>query len=90
VTRQFATTNVLVYAYATIARDRHEVARQLARDSGESQTGAHSVQVLQDLYVTLTRKAAVPVPPAKGRRLRGAAPAPSDLWGDRPTWPATR
>ncbi|MDR1512306.1 MAG: PIN domain-containing protein [Propionibacteriaceae bacterium] len=85
-TRQFVDTNVLVYAYDTGAGDRHEIARQLVGDLGDSQAGAISVQVLQEFYVTLSRKAAVPVPPAEARRHLLAlsrwavhAPTPSDV-----------
>jgi predicted nucleic acid-binding protein len=85
-TGQFVDTNVLVYAYDTGAGDRHETARELVGDLGDSQSGALSVQVLQEFYVTISRKAQVPVPPAEARRHLLAlsrwavhAPTPSDV-----------
>ncbi|MDR3360131.1 MAG: PIN domain-containing protein [Bifidobacteriaceae bacterium] len=67
-TRQFVDTNVLVYAYDLGAGERHERARQLVDELAVGRQGAVSVQVLQEFYVTITRKAAVPVASAVARQ----------------------
>lgn len=60
-TLQFVDTNVLLYAYDPAADDRHELARELVGRLGRERLGAVSVQVLQELYVNLIRKVAVPL-----------------------------
>jgi predicted nucleic acid-binding protein len=52
----FVDTNVLVYALDEEQGERHETARALIEDLWESEGGVLSTQVLQELYVTLTRK----------------------------------
>jgi predicted nucleic acid-binding protein len=52
----FVDTNVLVYALDEEQGERHETARALIEDLWETEGGVLSTQVLQDLYVTLTRK----------------------------------
>jgi len=52
----FVDTNILVYAYDVDAGDKHEVARQLVRGLWRSRRGVLSTQVLQEFYVTVTRK----------------------------------
>jgi len=59
---QFVDTNILVYAYDITASDKHRRARQLVLDLWESGTGCLSIQVLQEFYVTATRKIARPLP----------------------------
>jgi predicted nucleic acid-binding protein len=61
----FVDTNILVYAEDRDAGRKHEVARDLIVDLWRSRKGVLSVQVLQELYVTLTRKVRRPV--AAGR-----------------------
>ena len=65
VRRTFLDTNVLVYAYDTDAGAKHERARTLLIDLWESESGVVSTQVLQEFYVTVTRK--LPKPLAKGK-----------------------
>ena len=60
--RQFVDTNVLVYAHDTSAGAKHQRAKALIQDLWERQAGCLSVQVLQELYVTLTGKVAQPPP----------------------------
>lgn len=55
-TLEFIDTNVLVYAYDASVPGRHEVARTLVSRLGVDRAGAISVQVLQEFYVTVTRK----------------------------------
>jgi len=62
---EFCDTNLFVYAYdATAGRKREQATALLARlwDSG---AGVVSVQVLQELFVALTRKIPQPLPPVE-------------------------
>jgi predicted nucleic acid-binding protein len=52
----FTDTNVLVYAYDRDAGDKHGRARAIVEDLLEARRGCVSIQVLQELFVTLTRK----------------------------------
>jgi predicted nucleic acid-binding protein len=61
----FVDTNVLVYAEDGTAGRKHDLARDLIIDLWNNRNGVLSVQVLQELYVTLTRKVGKPLPPAK-------------------------
>jgi predicted nucleic acid-binding protein len=54
--RSFVDTNVLVYAEDREAGRKHDEARALVLALWNDRTGVVSVQVLQELYVTLTRK----------------------------------
>lgn len=76
--REFLDTNVVVYAYDVSAGDKHVRALELLDDLASTERGALSVQVLQELFVTLTMK--VPEPLA----VREAAHLVSDL-GAMPT-----
>jgi predicted nucleic acid-binding protein len=53
---EFCDTNVVVYAYDTSAGAKHARARQLLERLWLDGVGAVSVQVLQELFVTLTLK----------------------------------
>ena len=64
---EFCDTNVIVYAYDVTAGTRREFARQLLDRLWTDGVGAASVQVLQELFVTLTRKIARPVDVATAR-----------------------
>jgi len=59
--REFVDTNVLVYAFDRSSGAKGETARALVRGLWESGRGCLSLQVLQELYVTLTRKVAMPL-----------------------------
>jgi len=63
----FLYTNVLAYAFD----DRSPTKRDIARDLLSHATFATSAQVLGELYVTLTRKLATPVPPDVARQVIG-------------------
>ena len=67
--KTFVDTNVLVYAYDRAAGEKHERARSLIRSLWETGTGAVSVQILQELYVNIRRKARHPVSAEKARAL---------------------
>ena len=52
----FVDTNILVHAEDRDEKDRHPIARDLVADLWRSREGVVSVQVLQELFVTVTRK----------------------------------
>jgi predicted nucleic acid-binding protein len=59
--RQFVDTNILVYAHDASAGEKQIRARELIEDLWESRAGCLSIQVLQEFYVTITRKVARPL-----------------------------
>jgi predicted nucleic acid-binding protein len=63
----FVDTNVLIYAYDRSAGAKHTAARSLIAGLWEARTGVLSTQVLQEFYVTVTRKLPRPLPPARAR-----------------------
>jgi predicted nucleic acid-binding protein len=67
--RTFVDTNVLVYAHDADAGEKHIMAARAVADLWESRSGIISTQVLQELYVTLTRKVASPLKSILVRRL---------------------
>jgi predicted nucleic acid-binding protein len=71
--REFVDTNVLVYAYDGGAGPKAEQARDLVAGLWRSGQGCLSLQVLQELCVTITRKVPKPMPAA------GAAALVEDL-----------
>lgn len=66
---EFCDTNVFVYAYDRSAGTRRDQARRLLERLWTTGDGVVSVQLLQELYVTLTRKASPPVAPPEARAL---------------------
>ena len=60
--RVFVDTNVLVYAHDLDSGEKHRIASTLLMDIWSHRTGVLSVQVLQECYVTLTRKILHPLP----------------------------
>jgi predicted nucleic acid-binding protein len=61
--QEFVDANILVYAFDTSAEAKQTAALQLLERLWESGTGCLSVQVLQEFFVTTTRKVARPLPP---------------------------
>ena len=59
--RQFIDANVLVYAYDASAGRKKGAAERLLARLWETGTGYLSVQVLQEFFVTVTRKVAEPL-----------------------------
>ncbi len=57
----FIDTNILVYAYDADSGNKHSRARELLRNCWEEETGVLSTQVLQEFYVTTTRKLPKPL-----------------------------
>jgi predicted nucleic acid-binding protein len=58
---QFVDSNILIYAYDVTAGMKHEQAKALLAGLWESRCGCLSVQVLQEFYVTVTRKVTRPL-----------------------------
>jgi predicted nucleic acid-binding protein len=77
----FVDTNVLVYAVDAGAGVKHAAARDWMTVLWERQTGRISVQVLQEFYVTVTRKLRPGMSPAEAQReVRALMPwAPSEI-----------
>jgi predicted nucleic acid-binding protein len=61
--RQFVDTNIFVYAYDKGNGVKQRLARKLITGLWENRRGCVSIQVLQELYVTLTKKVSTPLPP---------------------------
>jgi len=66
--RQFVDTNILVYGYDLTAGDKHLLAKRLLDKLWSDSTGCLSTQVLQEFYVTVTRKVRQPLPPETASR----------------------
>ena len=58
---EFVDTNIFVYANDAAAGKKHETAKKLVGQLWKSQSGCISIQVLQELYVSLTKKVNPPV-----------------------------
>ena len=65
----FLDTNVLVYAFDRSAGRKHELARRLVEACWANENGCMSVQVLQEFYVTVTRKIAAPLESLTARQI---------------------
>jgi predicted nucleic acid-binding protein len=75
--RAFVDTNVLVYLFDADAPAKQQRARELVADLARSGAFVVSAQVVSELYVTLTRKLAPPVPAETALRIvRGLAVFP--------------
>jgi len=57
----FLDTNILVYAYDLSAGPKHSLAVQLVEGCWENENGCLSLQVLQEFFVTVTRKIRLPL-----------------------------
>ncbi|MHB8618303.1 MAG: PIN domain-containing protein, partial [Chloroflexota bacterium] len=64
---EFCDTNIFVYAYDPSMGEKHEKASLLLARLWEDRAGVTSVQILQELFVTLTRKGVIlmPIPQAR-------------------------
>lgn len=65
--RQFVDTNVLVYAFDKSAGSKNTRAQALLHSLCESAEACTSIQVLQEFYVTITRKVQRPLPAHEAR-----------------------
>lgn len=59
---EFVDANVLVYAFDSSAARKQRTARELLERLWGSGTGCISIQVLQEFFVTITRKVPKPLP----------------------------
>ena len=67
--RRFVDTNVLVYAHDESAGGKRDQARALVEELWRSRDGCLSLQVLQEFYVTVTRKIAKPLDAATAKAI---------------------
>jgi len=67
--RTFVDTKILVYAHDLDAGEKHIVAKGIVTELWNSRAGVLSTQVLQEFYVTLTRKIPSPVKVPNARRI---------------------
>jgi hypothetical protein len=74
--RQFVDADVLVYAHDVTAGYKHNRARSPVEELWETREGCLSVQVLQEFFVTTTRKIPKPLD----------APAAAQIIGDLAHW----
>jgi predicted nucleic acid-binding protein len=65
--RTFVDTNVLVYALDEDQGERHRTAMERIEQLWDTEAGLLSTQVLQELYVTLTRKLKRPMTRPRAR-----------------------
>ena len=65
----FLDTNILVYAYDRSAEQKHNLAAQLMESCWENENGCISIQVLQEFFVTVTRKIATPMDHQTARQI---------------------
>ena len=59
--RQFVDSNILVYAYDISQAEKHAQSKSLLLSLWESGLGCASIQVLQEFYVSVTRKSRFPL-----------------------------
>lgn len=69
---QFIDTNVLVYAYDEAVGEKQHRATELVSRLADARQAAASIQVLQEYYVTVTRKIERPLSPEKAREVVAA------------------
>jgi predicted nucleic acid-binding protein len=60
--REFVDASVLVYAFDSSAAKKQQTAQHLLERLWESGTGCVSIQVLQEFFVTITKKVPKPLP----------------------------
>lgn len=65
----FLDTNILVYAYDRSAGQKHSQAAQWVQACWENENGCLSLQVLQEFFVTVTRKIAAPLDTQTARQI---------------------
>jgi predicted nucleic acid-binding protein len=84
--RYFIDTNLLVYAFDRTAEQKRDQAAKLLESIWENENGYLSIQVLQEFFVTVTRKIATPINLSDARQIvadlahwRVHAPSVTDL-----------
>jgi predicted nucleic acid-binding protein len=81
----FVDSNILIYAYDRDAGPRRDRARNLCEKLWQERSGCLSVQVLQEFYVTVTRKLRTPLGKAQAREIVRIHAS----WVTSPTTPET-
>ncbi len=67
--KTFVDTNVIVYAYDLTAGQKRLLGKKVLADLWRSGRGLVSTQILQELYVTLTRKVPRPLEVARAKEI---------------------
>jgi len=67
--KTFVDTNILVYAHDVDQDQKHRIARDLLIELMQTRSGALSPQVLQEFYVTVTRKIQKPLSKREAREI---------------------
>lgn len=62
---QFVDTNILIYAFDRSTGAKHEVANKMVRQLWDTGLGHLSMQVLQEFFVNITRKAPLALEPER-------------------------
>jgi predicted nucleic acid-binding protein len=65
----FLDTNILVYAHDLDAGIKHHTAINILKDMWDNRTGVLSTQVLQEFYMTVTKKIGNPISPIEAREI---------------------
>src|SRR3990172_8494089 len=65
----FLDTNIIVYGYDISAGEKHSVAKAILMDLWNSGSGVLSSQVLQEFFVSVTRKIPKPLGVKEARRI---------------------
>ncbi|HSZ60640.1 MAG TPA: PIN domain-containing protein [Terriglobales bacterium] len=65
--KTFVDSNILIYAHDSDAKSKHAVAKSVLAELWSERSGTLSVQVLQEFYVNVTRKIALPISKAAAR-----------------------
>ena len=65
----FLDTNILVYAYDRSAGNKHSLASQIVEACWENGNGCLSIQVLQEFFVTVSRKISHPLDHTTARQI---------------------
>jgi len=65
----FLDANILVYAHDKDAGEKHSIAVEIVRDLWEKKSGVLSNQILQELYVGITKKILKPIAKAEAREV---------------------
>ena len=65
----FLDTNILVYAHDKDGGEKHAIAVEIVRDLWEKRTGVLSNQVLQEFYVSVTKKILKPISKSEAREI---------------------
>ena len=65
----FLDANILVYAHDKDAGEKHSIAVEIVRDLWEKRTGVLSNQVLQEFYLSVTKKILKPIAKSEAREI---------------------